>query len=178
MLEIRFKENKNTLNEIEMGTKWNYFPLKDEETLDAISATANVSGFTPLTAIANHYALEPKMITKASEMCNSNNEVCVLNLLKPNLFLVPKTRGVGDTAKLVDDLIAAMEMQKCQKLRFTHFSFIQNTLSEEEILTIFTRLKELKTSIKTIIWDVDSRTLIRTESLYNQVFEEPFILVK
>ena len=53
-MEIIFREMPHTYDEVVMGHKL-WFPESSES--DVISATANIDGFTPLTAISRKYGL-------------------------------------------------------------------------------------------------------------------------
>ena len=68
-MEIIFREMPHTYDEVVMGHKL-WFPESIES--DVISATANIDGFTPLTAISRKYGWRNDLLTAAS-MCN---DVC------------------------------------------------------------------------------------------------------
>lgn len=91
--------------------------------------------------------------------CNIRNEIAVIKELTPTLLLVPSTKGKGDTDFLIKDLIKAANAGKADVLNFTHFGFIQNKLPIYEIQSILDVLfdKNIKSSIRVIIWDIDFR---------------------
>lgn len=155
-MEIVFREMPHTYDEVVMGHKL-WFPESVES--DVISATANINGFTPLTAIARRYGWSNRILTSASAQCNSRNEIAVMKELSPTLLLVPSTQGKGDTDFLIKDLISAANAVKADVLNFTHFGFIQNKLPKSEIQSILNVLfdNNIKSSIRVIIWDIDFR---------------------
>jgi len=155
-MEIIFREMPHTYDEVVMGHKL-WFPESIES--DVISATANIDGFTPLTAISRRYGWRNDLLTAASAQCNIRNEIAVIKELTPTLLLVPSTKGKGDTDFLIKDLIKAANAVKADVLNFTHFGFIQNKLPIDEIQSILDVLfdENFKSSIRVIIWDIDFR---------------------
>ena len=155
-MEIIFREMPHTYDEVVMGHKL-WFPESIES--DVISATANIDGFTPLTAISRKYGWRNDLLTAASAQCNIRNEIAVIKELTPTLLLVPSTKGKGDTDFLIKDLIKAANVVKADVLNFTHFGFIQNKLPIYEIQSILDVLfdENFKSSIRVIIWDIDFR---------------------
>ena len=155
-MEIIFREMPHTYDEVVMGHKL-WFPESIES--DVISATANIDGFTPLTAISRKYGWRNDLLTAASAQCNIRNEIAVIKELTPTLLLVPSTKGKGDTDFLIKDLIKSANAVKADVLNFTHFGFIQNKLPIYEIQSILDVLfdKNFKSSIRVIIWDIDFR---------------------
>lgn len=97
-MEIIFREMPHTYDEVVMGHKL-WFPESIES--DVISATANIDGFTPLTAISRKYGWRNDLLTAASAQCNIRNEIAVIKELTPTLLLVPSTKGKGDTDFLI-----------------------------------------------------------------------------
>ncbi|MDA1371698.1 MAG: hypothetical protein O2971_13185 [Proteobacteria bacterium] len=155
-MEIIFREMPHTYDEVVMGHKL-WFPDSIES--DVISATANIDGFTPLTAISRRYGWSNDLLTSASAQCNSRNEIAVIKELSPTLLLVPSTKGRGNTDFLIKDLIKAANAVTADVLNFTHFGFIQNRLQNTEIQSILDVLldEKLQSSIRVIIWDIDFR---------------------
>ncbi len=155
-MEIIFREMPHTYDEVVMGHKL-WFPESSES--DVISATANIDGFTPLTAISRKYGWRDDLLTAASAQCNIRNEIAVIKDLNPTLLLVPSTKGKGDTNFLIKDLIKAANAVKADVLNFTHFGFIQNKLPNNEVQSILDVLfdENFNSSIRVIIWDIDFR---------------------
>ena len=77
-MEIIFREMPHTYDEVVMGHKL-WFPESIES--DVISATANIDGFTPLTAISRKYGCRNDLLTAASAQCNIRNEIAVIKEL-------------------------------------------------------------------------------------------------
>jgi hypothetical protein len=143
--------------------------------LDAISATANANGFTPLTAIARTYGWQRDQLEAASAQCNHRQEVSVIKALSPTLLLVPRTHGdegrPPNVDSLIADLIAAVSHLKVGSLHFTHFGFVQGRFPEIEVRTILeTLLGSLHhSSLDVLYWDIDRRVLNDMIKLYSRV---------
>ena len=155
-MEIIFRPMSHTQDEIVMGQKI-WFPESVES--DVVSATANASGFTPLTAIARTFDWDREMIVQASMACNERGEVAVLDKLSPKLLLVPKSNGSDPVEFLIKDLIAAANAVKGDVLNFTHFGFVQSKLPQSEIDSILDVMMHpsLKTTLRVTVWDIDFR---------------------
>lgn len=155
-MEIIFREMPHTYDEVVMGQKI-WFPGSIES--DAISATANSDGFTPLTAIARRYGWDRDLVEQASRKCNRNGEVAIINDVKPRLLLVPKTKGKSEVAFLIDDLIAAANAINVDVLSFTHYGFVQNKLPKEEVNSILKVMMspQTKSTIRVVVLDIDFR---------------------
>ena len=155
-MEIIFREMPHSYDEVVMGHKI-WFPESIES--DAISATANSEGFTPLTAIARKYDWDRKLVDAASSQCNSRGQIAIINELKPTLLLVPSTKGNGDTDFLINDLVKAANAVSADVLNFTHYGFVQNKLPVNEIEKILDVMmnKSLVSSVRVVVWDIDFR---------------------
>jgi hypothetical protein len=164
-MEIIFRPIQHTFDEVIMGQAIWFRPING---VDAISATANASGFTPLTSIARAYDWQREAIQEAVKQCNEKGEVAVLNRLKPNLFLVPKTKGESNSLFYITDLLLAINHLKISTLHFTHYGFIQNKLPVNEIEQILeVMLNPLtKSTLKQVIWDIDVRQDDKMEYLH------------
>lgn len=167
-MEIIFRESLHSSEEISMGHKiWFTAPFE----FDALSATANVRGFTPLTAIARRYDWDANLMDNASVQCNQRKEICVLTSLKPKLLLVPSTKGVGAADFLIKDLIAAANAIDVDVLNFTHFGFVQTRLPILEITSILNVLldPQLQSTIRVLIWDIDFRFKVEMIELWRTI---------
>ena len=155
-MEIIFREVRHTYDETYMGHKY-WFSQEIE--CDAISATANTSGFTPLWAVIRHYGWSRDLLTKAAEQCNARQEIAVIKQLSPSLFLVPHTHGQGNTEFLIKDLVKAANAINSEVLSFTHYGFVQNSLPLTEIKFILSVLldKNMESSVRVLVWDIDVR---------------------
>lgn len=156
IMEIIFREMPHTYDEVVMGQKlWFLGSIES----DAISATANSYGFTPLTAIARRYGWDCDSVERASRECNRNGEVAIINDVKPRLLLVPKTKGKSEVAFLIDDLIAAANAINVDVLSFTHYGFVQNKLPKEEVNSILKVMMspQTKSTIRVVVFDIDFR---------------------
>jgi hypothetical protein len=152
-----------------MGTQTKHSSISTEN-IDAISATANDSGFTPLTAMARHYNWNKDIIVKACEQCNNKGEIAIIQQLSPTVLLVPKTSGQNQENSLAADLANACSAISAQKLRFTHYGFILNKLPADEIESILVELKNTETTLEDVIWDIEEIHKIEMESIIDKVF--------
>lgn len=167
-MQINFIPIQHTLDETAMGhCIW----FKRDPVCEAISATANSSGFSPLTAIAREYGWDYKVIASAAEQCNEKNEIAVITQLNPMLFLVPHTHGNENATALMQDLINAVTHTKVASLRFTHYGFVQSKLAVGEISTILKMLANpnLNSTLSTIFWDIDSRKHVELAKLWQSL---------
>lgn len=114
--------------------------LEPEPTADAVSLTANASGFTPLAAVACCYSYDSRLLTRASDACNQNGEICILRELNPTAFLVPRTRGKEKSKFLIEDLLNAVEAEQKTTLHFTHFHHL-HSFPTKELSVILESLK-------------------------------------
>ena len=132
-MEVHFNIVRHVFDEIEMGHKIFFRPYDDA---DAISATANARGFTPLTAIVRLYRWDRELIKKAAGKCNLLNEVVIVDEVTPTLLLVPRGREVSQVARLTENLIESASQLDCKILHFTHFGFTQGRYPTQETQTI------------------------------------------
>ncbi len=171
-MRLIFCVREHTYDEIHMGHLLGFPAILG---LDAISATANARGFTPLTAIARTYGWQRDQLEAASDVCNHRQEVAVLNALSPTLLLVPQTHGDDGRRPAVDslisDLLAAVDHLKIKSLHFTHFGFVQGRFPEVEVRTILeTLIASLpQSSLDVLYWDIDRRVLNDMIKLYSSV---------
>jgi hypothetical protein len=167
-MEIIFRPIQHTFDEVFMGQAIWFRPING---VDAISATANASGFTPLTSIARAYEWQRETIQEAVKQCNEKGEIAVLNHLQPKLFLVPKTKGESNTLFYITDLLLAINHLKISTLHFTHYGFIQNKLPAKEIEQILeVMLNPLtQSTLKQVIWDIDVRQDDKMEYLHKVI---------
>lgn len=171
-MRLIFCVREHTYDEIQMGHLLGFPAILG---LDAISATANANGFTPLTAIARTYGWQRDQLEAASAQCNHRQEVAVIKALSPTLLLVPQTYGDDGRRPAVDslisDLLAAVDHLKIKSLHFTHFGFVQGRFPEMEVRTILeTLLGSLHhSSLDVLYWDIDRRVLNDMIKLYSRV---------
>ena len=171
-MRLIFCVREHTFDEIQMGHLLGFPAILG---IDAISATANAHGFTPLTAIARTYGWQRDQLEAASDVCNHRQEVAVLNALSPTLLLVPQTHGDDGRRPAVDslisDLLAAVDHLKIKSLHFTHFGFVQGRFPEVEVRTILEILLASlpQSSLDVLYWDIDRRVLNDMIKLYSSV---------
>ena len=163
-MDIHFRVLRNTHDEISMGHKYWFQPA---EGCDAISATANAPGFTPLVAVARHFGWDYGMLEVAAGACNKKGEVAVVSAVSPKLFLVPATKGHGEAKFLIADLLKATSAVGSCGLHFTHFGFLQGRFPEEELRDILAEIlsPHLSHTLQTLVFDIDVRAESRLYSL-------------
>ena len=111
-------------DEIQMGMRMHFEPV--ELPADALSVTANIGGFTTLTAVAGHYHWPAKEVTQAAQECNARNEIAVLKKFRPLLLLVPHTQDGSHAERLMQDLLDACVSCSVKTLHFTHYGMLLN----------------------------------------------------
>ena len=171
-MKIVFRVHVHTEDEIQIGHKLGFSGL---EGIDAVSATANPEGFTPLTAAARIYGWDRDVITRASEQCNARREVAIVDQVTPTLLLVPKVTGKTSYELTVEgcaiDLLMAAKHLKIKSLHFTHFGFMQSHKVADDfkkILEIFLNpLNDLP--LEQVIWEIDYRGLRMLQEAYHSV---------
>ena len=163
LMEICFNVVRHIFDEVEMGHKIFFRPCDDA---DAISATANTRGFTPLTAIVRWYQWDRELIQKAAEECNLLNKVIIVEQVKPTLLLVPKTREVSDVARLSENLIESASQLDCKILHFTHFGFTQGRYPALETQTIMLVLGYYTNpSVDDFVWGRERGSISKYQAL-------------
>jgi len=155
-MDIQFRVIRNTPDETLMGHKLWFQPSVG---CDAISATANAPGFTPLVAIGRHFGWDYGMLEAAAAACNDKAEIAVITLTAPTLLLVPATKGQGDAKFLISDLLRATSKLGVHDLHFTHFGFLQGRFPKREIADVLDRLLSFNgpQSLHRIVFDIDER---------------------
>jgi hypothetical protein len=171
-MRLIFCVREHTFDEIYMGHQLGFPAIHG---VDAISATANARGFTPLTAIARTYGWGREQLEMASAECNQRQEVAVVSAQTPCLLLVPKTRGdsgwLPNVDRLLIDLLAAATHLQLSSLHFTHFGFLQGRLPEMEMRRILELLLSPShtSTLSVMYWDIDRRGLNSLINLYKAV---------
>lgn len=171
-MKFIFRVHVHTEGEIQMGHKLGFSGLQG---VDAVSATANHDGFTPLTAAARIYGWDRDLITRASQQCNDRKEVAIVHQVTPTLLLVPKVTGKTSYKYTVEgcaiDLLMAAKHLKIKSLHFTHFGFMQSHKVAEDfrkVLEIFLNpLNDMP--LEEVIWEIDYRGLRELQSAYHAV---------
>jgi hypothetical protein len=146
----------NTADEIRLGHKLWYYPVPG---CHAISATANASGFTPLSAIVRRFDWDRQLIERAVHVCNRRGEVAILANLSPNLLLVPATKGRGEARRLAQDLFRAAGAINAERLHMTHYGFLQGKFPRDEIASVLDVFLSLgpNSSLAMLVVDIDRR---------------------
>lgn len=96
-MDIHFRVISNTPDETSMGQKYWFQPAVE---CDAISATANAPGFTPLVAVARHFGWNYRMLEAAASACNDKGEVAIVTSVEPTLF--PETEIAGIITEILN----------------------------------------------------------------------------
>jgi len=177
-MEIFFNLIIKEKTEKDMGVKLFFNELPPPHVCDGISATANSSGFTLLTAAGSFYGWSPKIINESVQFCNNKKEILTVSQFNPILLLVHQTKGEIDGSKLISELIKIATNLNIVKLRFSHYSLILETLPKNEIIIIFEYLYKVQQNYSlTIICDIDSEFESELNSLYKSIFKTDITLL-
>lgn len=161
-MKIVFRVHVHTPDEILMGHKLGFSGING---VDAVSATANVDGFTPLNAAARAYGWDRKLIAAASAQCNDRMEVAVVQQVTPTLLLVPQMIKRAHYKRTAEgyaiDLMMAAKHLKMKRLHFTHFGFLQSRKATQGFTKILEVLLNplVQTPLEELIWEIDFRGL-------------------
>jgi DNA-directed RNA polymerase subunit F len=139
-----------------------------------MTVTANPMGMAPLQIITSKFSWNSLRVHHAATRVNRFSKVAVLRDLKPKLILVPRTRGEKDASELMDELLEAAESVESEVLNFTHYGYVQQKLPKIEVESVFKKLSEIKnsTSIRVVIWDIDSRYQVEIKRIYEKYFSK------
>ncbi len=150
----------------------NYLGFMPSIESDTMTVTANPVGMAPLQIISSKFNWNTLRVHHAATRVNRFSKVAVLRDLKPKLILVPRTTGQKDASELMGDLLEAAESVESEVLNFTHYGYIQEKLPAVEVESVFKKLSEVtqKSSIRVVIWDIDSRYLTDVKNLYQRYF--------
>ena len=145
----------------------NYLPSIESDT---VTVTANPILNAPLQTIVSKFNWNSLRVHRAATRVNRFCKVAVLRDLKPKLILVPKTRGENDVSELMEELIEAAESIESEVLNFTHYGYVQEKLPALEVKSVLKKFLELKekTSIRVVVWDIDSRHINEIKSHYEE----------
>lgn len=170
-MNINFKIIKNTCDEIYMGQKIWFSAVPG---CDAVSATANTQGFTPLTAIARKFDWDLDMIEREAVVCNKEDTAIIVRTVTPTLLLVPATKGRGSRKKNEYRYLKALHGLEPQYLHFTHYGFLQGRFPASEVSWVLNLLLRqlLPESLKMITVDVDERRSYEFLNLLRPAFQE------
>ena len=141
---------------------------------DTITVSANLMGMAPLQIISSKFNWNRLRVHHAATRVNRFSKVAILRDLKPKLIIVPKTNGQSDAGELINELIAAAEFIESEVINFTHYGYVKEKLPHIEIESVFRALAEKKnnSSIRVLIWDIDSRYLDQTKESYKRFFNQ------
>lgn len=163
-MDIHFRDIANLEEETSIGHKLWFYPVT---CCQAISATANPNGFTPLIAIARFFNWRRDLLEAASFECNRQQQVVVVKNIAPTLLLVPATKGKGDASRLAMDLLNISDQLAVKNLHLTHYGFLQGKPPLHEmhqvILEIMNRV--VPGSQRSVFFDVDVRAKIKLRNL-------------
>ena len=150
----------------------NYLGFSPSIESDTMTVTANPMGMAPLQIITSKFSWNSLRVHHAATRVNRFSKVAVLRDLKPKLILVPRTRGEKDASELMDDLLEAAESVESEVLNFTHYGYVQEKLPKIEVESVFKKLSEIRnsTSIRVVIWDIDSRYQAEIKGMYEKYF--------
>ena len=182
-IEIRIQEHLSS--EIEMGHAISFSGISEKRFVEygAISATANLNGFVPLTSILRHYKINEQSIAQEVKIANKFNVVRTFKNSQnsPMLILVPQTHGsLKNIEYYISRLIEVCNFHNVKELHFTHYGFVNGVFRYEEIKAILNVLLNPISFIKLekIIWELDARCVNPFEEVYRNVANKVFRLRK
>ena len=150
----------------------NYLGFSPSIESDTMTVTANPVGMAPLQVIVSKFNWNSLRVHHAATRVNRFAKVAVLRDLKPKLILVPRTNGMKDASQILDELLEAAESINSEVVNFTHYGYIQEKLPRVEVESVMKRFSEIKsnTSIRVVIWDIDSRFQKEIQGMYSKFF--------
>jgi hypothetical protein len=171
-MTIKFLPRESEPTEAEMG-QYLFFYDQFLDECDAISVSANATGFTPLTTISGVLSWDRDMINQFATEVNTRGEVGVNINVSPKLLLVPHVLNNKPQHKLAEDLFQACNAIKAKTLRFTHYGLILGTFPKEQIKSIMQYIVEYKDdlSLDKIYWEVDEKYKQEINELWNGLRE-------
>jgi hypothetical protein len=171
-MKLIFRSHTNTPEEIQLGHKLGFTTIKG---IDAISASANLNGFTPAAAVLRHLGYDKDQFQQMADYSRANGSVELYAGRKPNLIFVPPTRGYTGKNKSMEFYITRT-LQICnaenyKSLHFSHFGFINGEFQQLDIFKIFNVLLNplIYTTLDVFYWEIDSRYLDRILDSYRYV---------
>jgi hypothetical protein len=172
-MKIILRSHTNTAEEIQLGHKLGFTSIKG---IEVISATANLNGFTPLSAVLRYLRIDKKLLIKEVHDSNINGRVKIINDY-PNLILCPPTRANSGRNRSIEHYIIKT-LQICnaenfKTLHFTHYGFINSVFQQNEINRILSILLNplIYTVLDTLYWEIDSRYLDQMEKSFRDIQE-------
>lgn len=176
-MKILFRPVTHSADEISMGQVIHYRPLPEA---DGVSVTANADGFTTLTAMARLWGVSLDHAQYVSNHINNlkSKPPCILVLEDPfkhSLIFVPKTESITDATAMTRQILEYADGEGVKVLEFTHFNFIQGQFPDVEISSsLFAILNFVDaSSLASIIFDVDSRSVDVFKTFFNKILAIP-----
>ena len=129
------------------------------ENTDAISVTANTSGFTVCNAVLGCYGKDEERLKVLANKCNIEQKVMYDAHVKPSLIFVPKTNETEDVAKFIKDVVDVADVMEVKRLRFTHYEVVFKELPAQQIETILDCLfaKDIATTLEEVVIEIDEK---------------------
>lgn len=170
-MKIIIRSHENTEQEIQLGQKIGFTSIKG---IEAISATANLNGLTPLSAIVDYFKFDKRELRKKVE--KSSGRVDFIDTW-PRLLLVPKTKLTSGRNTRVEayavNILKLCNHNDLKELHFTHYGFINGDFQYDEIYRILSIFINplVYTTLETLYWEIDSRYTKKLFDMYNTVDE-------
>ena len=172
-MKIILRSHTNTAEEIQLGHKLGFTSIKG---IEVISATANLNGFTPLSAVLRYLRIDKKLLMKDVHDSNINGRVKIINDY-PNLILCPPTRANSGRNRSIEHYtiktLQICNAENFKTLHFTHYGFINGVFQQYEIDRILSILLNplIYTVLDTLYWEIDSRYLDQMEKSFRDIQE-------
>ena len=111
--------------------------------LEAISTTANASGFTTMNAILDENNIQEN--EALANFVNQSEDIYFLEReLSPAIILVPKIYYSGFGSKITKKIIDLCYQKKINTLYFSHFEFIKKKLPVELVSEIIREFRDAR----------------------------------
>lgn len=170
---------KHTENEITLGHKLSYTHYHGDKEISnyAISVTANLRGFVPLTAVLRYFGIQRHQVEDLVDLVNKEKVIRTFRFSykHPTIILVPRTNGsTRDESKCeyyISEIIAFCNYMNIQQLQFMHYSFINGKLQTNELRRILKVVlnRVVIINLKNFVWEIDSRAEKQFLAIYKQV---------
>ena len=152
---------------IEHGT---YIPM----TVDAISCTYNMDGFTPMNAILAAYGLDREHFRK----CGRMHEGSKLRIIchgdcyeRPQVITVSKNERWDSEPGATKEILTIADCERCESLCITHFSYILGAFPVGAFRQCLESIQSAATlvNLKRVVVDADERYYQQALDVHSKV---------
>jgi hypothetical protein len=163
---------------------FSYYQGGEKFANNAISVTANLRGFVPLSAVLRYFDIPKHEVENLVDLVNKEKVIRSFkySYRHPTIILVPRTHGhIGEESKIeyyITEILSFCNYMNIQQLQFIHYSFVNGTLKTEELRRILKVMLNplVNIKLKKFVWEIDLRAEKQFMSIYNQVANNLFRL--